>query len=163
MSLQEARKSILHLKRPGLINADWALQPDEKRKICKPARWVHLEGPVNIIKQGADVVNGNAILQDGKEATKQRINNLESYLMVTVLWNLLKSFPSGSLGAATTTVWNRTATEQKQNGRRTEAELMQNRKHLPICANWISVESPQVLSRGAVLWIIRHGIHNRMK
>ena len=72
MSLQEAKKSIFHLERPGSMNADWTFRPDEKKKICKPARWVHLERPDNNIKQGADVVNGNTVLQDGKKATKTK-------------------------------------------------------------------------------------------
>ena len=69
----------------------------------------------------------------------------------------------GAVLRASTTASNRTVIEQKQNGRGTEAELMQNRKHLPICENGISVESPRILSRGPVLWIIWRGIHNSMK
>ena len=72
MSLQEARKSIFHLERPESMNADWTFRPDEKKKICKPAKWVHLERPDNNVKQGADVVNGNTVLQDGKKATKTK-------------------------------------------------------------------------------------------
>ena len=43
--------------------------------------WVHLEGPVNNVKIriGADIVNENKVLRDGKEATKQSTGNLESY------------------------------------------------------------------------------------